>query len=313
MSEIDDLQVFVRTADLGSFSAAARELGISPAVASLAIQRLEQKSQVRLFVRSTRALRLTTEGELFLSHVRESLHHLQLGYQSLRLDEHGFQGPLQLAAPSDLGRHALLSWLQVFKQRFPTLEIRLLICDQWADLYRQPVDLAIRYGVFDDSSLIALPIAPHNRRIFCASPDYLARHGTPHQPQELTQHACLAFMRDHQLYDQWRYEDAGQTQVVTIQPRHTCNDAEIVRRWAVAGEGVAYKSWLDVAEDVRAGRLVWLMPAYSGESVPLSLVCPHRNQLTPVVKALLDLLRQQCDTLAFDYQQRLSALTSPDH
>ncbi|MGP6219051.1 LysR family transcriptional regulator, partial [Pseudomonas paraeruginosa] len=174
MLRYDDLQVFVHTSDSGSLSAAARQLDISPAVASAALKRLESELEVRLFARSTRSLRLTPEGDAFLLHARASLRSLEEGRRLLQGGKDQIAGVLQLSAPSDFGRNLLLPWLDEFQARYPRLSLRLLLGDRVADLYRQPVDVAIRYGAPADSSLVALPLAADNRRVLCAAPAYLA-------------------------------------------------------------------------------------------------------------------------------------------
>ncbi|WP_139291823.1 LysR family transcriptional regulator, partial [Pseudomonas aeruginosa] len=160
MLRYDDLQVFVHTSDSGSLSAAARQLEISPAVASAALKRLESELEVRLFARSTRSLRLTPEGDAFLLHARASLRSLEEGRRLLQGGKDQIAGVLQLSAPSDFGRNLLLPWLDEFQARYPQLSLRLLLGDRVTDLYRQPVDVAIRYGAPADSSLVALPLAP---------------------------------------------------------------------------------------------------------------------------------------------------------
>lgn len=155
MLRYDDLQVFVHTSDSGSLSAAARQLEISPAVASAALKRLESELEVRLFARSTRSLRLTPEGDAFLLHARASLRSLEEGRRLLQGGKDQIAGVLQLSAPSDFGRNLLLPWLDEFQARYPQLSLRLLLGDRVTDLYRQPVDVAIRYGAPADSSLVA--------------------------------------------------------------------------------------------------------------------------------------------------------------
>src|SRR6478752_8315831 len=143
MKALLELEFFVRAADSGSFSAAARSLDLSPAAASAAIKRLETELQVRLFVRSTRSLRLTPDGERFLLHCRVALQALADGEQALRGDGSALRGSLQLSLPSDLGRHAVLPWLDAFLARHPALRLRVQLSDRVADVYREPVDLAL--------------------------------------------------------------------------------------------------------------------------------------------------------------------------
>lgn len=294
MLRLDDLQVFVRTAETGSLSAAARRLECSPAVASAALKRLEAQLQTRLLARSTRSLRLTAEGERFLGHARAALLALEEGRQALEGGRAGIGGVLHLSAPSDFGRNVLLPWLDAFQREHPRLCLRLHLGDRVADLYRQPVDIALRYGEPEDSNLVALPLAPGNRRVLCASPDYLAHHGTPRRVEDLTGHNCLLYLLGDRVHDRWRFVQGRRAQEVTVKGDRVSDDADAVRRWAVAGHGVSYKSWLDVAGDVAAGRLSLLLADHQGEAAPLNLICPHRAQVSPPVRLLHGFLRERC-------------------
>ncbi|ABR81567.1 LysR family transcriptional regulator [Pseudomonas aeruginosa] len=297
MLRYDDLQVFVHTSDSGSLSAAARQLEISPAVASAALKRLESELEVRLFARSTRSLRLTPEGDAFLLHARASLRSLEEGRRLLQGGKDQIAGVLQLSAPSDFGRNLLLPWLDEFQARYPRLSLRLLLGDRVTDLYRQPVDVAIRYGAPADSSLVALPLAPDNRRVLCAAPGYLAERGEPRQPDDLREHNCLLYQLGGRVHDRWAFQRGRRSLTLTVAGDRVCDDADVVRRWALAGKGLVYKSWLDVAEDVRAGRLRLLLPEWQGEATPLNLLCTHRVQLTRPVTLLRGFVRERCDAL----------------
>lgn len=297
MLRFDDLQLFVCTAETGSLSAAARMLDVSPAVASAALKRLEQQLQVRLLARSTRSLRLTPEGELYLVHARLALQSLEEGRQQLVGSQEGIRGALQLSAPSDFGRNTLLAWLDEFQSEHPQLQLRLLLADRVADLFRDPVDIALRYGAPEDSSLVALPVAQSNRRVLCASPAYLARHGAPQTVDDLTRHNCLLYMLHGRVHDRWRFHDGKREIALSVRGDRICDDADVTRRWAVAGQGVVYKSWLDVADDVCEGRLQVLLPDWSGEPTPLYLVCAHRAQLSKAVHLLREFVQLRCQRL----------------
>lgn len=297
MLRIDDLQIFVRTADLGSLSAAARALELSPAVASAALKRLEAELGCRLLVRSTRSLRLTGEGEQYLMHARAALQSLAEGQQLLSGGKAFISGQLQLAAPSDFGRNVLLPWLDEFQRQHPLISLRLLLADRNADLFRQPVDIALRYGTPEDSSLVALPVAAANRRVLCAAPAYLARHGAPRQLNELAEHNCLRFMLAGRVHERWCFHDGRRELVQVVTGDRISDDADVVHRWALAGHGVVYKSWLDVAQDVQAGRLTVLLPALLGEPAPLNLICAHRAHLGETLRLLRELLVERCRVL----------------
>ena len=297
MKTLQDLELFVRTAELGSLSAAARRLELTPAAASAALKRLEAALQAPLFVRSTRSLRLTAEGEVFVQHCRQALELLAEGRAAVTSGRAVVRGVLQLSLPSDLGRNVLLPWLDAFQQHHPAVALRLQLSDRLADVYRQPVDLTIRYGTLPDSSLVALPLVPGNRRVLCASPDYLARAGAPASPAELVGHNCLCFMLGEAVHDRWRFFRDGQEQSVAVRGDRVSDDGDVVRRWALAGHGLAYKSRLDVHADLQAGRLVAVCADWQGELAPLNLLCADRRQLSPAVQQLRDFLTPRLTAL----------------
>ncbi|MEJ1227348.1 MULTISPECIES: LysR family transcriptional regulator [unclassified Pseudomonas] len=301
MLRFDDLQLFVRAADLGSLSAAARVMDLSAAVASAALKRIEQHLGARLLARSTRSLRLTAEGESFLEYARAALSSLDEGRRLLTSGQDRVSGVLQLSAPSDLGRNLLLPWLDEFQGEHPGLTVRLLLGDRIADLFKQPVDIALRYGEPEDSSLVALAVAADNRRVLCAAPDYLARHGEPRQLEQLAQHNCLLYMLGTRVHDRWCFHDGKREVSLTVSGDRFSDDADVVRRWAVAGAGIAYKSWLDVSTDVLAGRLKILLPHLQCERAPLNLLCAHRAQLSKPINLLREMLQARCGHLTAQF------------
>ena len=282
MLRITDLELFVRSSALGSFTAAAHEADLLPGQVAAAIKRLERDLDVRLFARTTRSLRLTAEGELYLPTALSVLESLRQGRDNLHGARSTLRGVLQVSAPSDLGRIILLPWLSAFRREHPELTLRFHLSDQVADLFRDPVDVAIRYGLNEEANYIALPLAPWNRRVLVASPDYLAHHGRPQTLDDLQQHACLLYLQLGRTYDKWRL---GNRTVQVSGPLFS-DDADVVRRWALLGEGIAYKSWLDVSANVASGELEVLLPEHPGELTPVTLVCPHRKQLSPAVSQL---------------------------
>ncbi|EML2223688.1 LysR family transcriptional regulator [Klebsiella aerogenes] len=171
MFRLEDLTLFVRAAALGSFSEAAREAGQQPAQVSAAIKRLETTLNIRLFARSTRSLRLTPEGETWLPYATQMLDTLQAGLQKIQTPGDEVRGTLQIAVPSDLGRNLLLKVFCAFRERHPALRLRLHFSDHLTDVFKDPVDVAFRYGYHEDASFISLPVAPENRLVRLL-PDY---------------------------------------------------------------------------------------------------------------------------------------------
>ena len=288
-----DLLLFARTADTLSITASANQLEMTPAAASAALKRLEKQLETTLFVRSTRQLRLTAEGERFLVYCRQALDNLEAGKASLTEMRGEIAGELRLSVPSDLGRNLILPWLDEAMGHYPDLSLQLNIGDNLSDFYLDRIDVALRYGELEDSSAIAFPIVEVERILF-ASPDYLSQRGTPQTPEDLKDHNCLLYRLGNRVFDLWQLADDNNQYQVQVQSNRVSNDAEVVRRWALNGKGIGFKSNLDLQPDLLAGRLVQVLPGYRSESVPLCLVCPSRKQVTPAVLMLRDRLREHC-------------------
>ncbi|ELY5813917.1 LysR family transcriptional regulator [Cronobacter turicensis] len=311
MIRLEDVTLFVRSAALGSFSSAAREADILPGQVSAAVNRLERDLNKRLFARSTRSLRLTAEGEAWLPYAQEMLNILQAGAERLQGGDNEVQGELKIAVPSDIGRNVLLPVITAFCEKHPKVSLRIFMSDNVSDVFRDPVDVAIRYGVLENSSYVALPLAEDNRRVLTASPAYLEKHGRPQTLDDLVLHHCLLYTLNGHVYDKWSFPENGVKRQLTVSSRMLCDDADLARRWAVAGMGIAYKSWIDVSADVLAGRLEVLLPEQPGEAVPLNLICPHRKQFSPAIRELHGLLRDHLTSLTALMRAHLHASVKP--
>ncbi|MDN4501121.1 LysR family transcriptional regulator [Alteromonadaceae bacterium BrNp21-10] len=291
-----DLALFIHTADSGSITRAAEQLDITTAAASAALKRLEKQLQTPLFIRSTRQLRITAEGERFLVYCRKALNNLQAGKESMQALTGKIAGELRISAPSDLGRNMLLDWMDEIMLQHPDLSINLLLGDSIADFYEDKVDLAIRYGNQEDSSMIALKLATIDR-VLCASPSYLAKFGMPTKPQDLLQHNCLLFQLNSRTNDLWELVSTQPTSAeiikIKVSSNRTANDGDAVRRWAIAGKGIAFKSRLDMSDDLQAGKVVRVLPEYRSPSIDLNLMTPTRRQVTPAVLLLRDRLKEK--------------------
>lgn len=298
MKALQDLEIFVRTVDSGSLSATARSLDLTPAAASAALKRLEEELQAPLFVRSTRSLRLTREGEVFLAHCRPALAALRDAQLELASGRQQASGVLQLAAPSDFGRNLLLPWLEEFQQLHPGIQYRLHLSDRVTNVYSDLVDAAFRQGEPPESSMLALPVHLTNRRVLCASPAYLKARGTPATPQAVAAHSCLCFMLGEDVYDRWKFWRDGEEVTVRAGGGNVANDGDVVRLWALAGRGIIYKSRLDVTADLAAGRLVALCTDWQTEASPMYMVLPGRRQLTPGLRLLREFIEGRCAALA---------------
>ncbi|WP_235577761.1 LysR family transcriptional regulator [Rhodanobacter sp. Root561] len=310
MIRLDDIQIFVQAVEAQSFSEAARQLNIAPGLASAAVQRLEKALDTRLFVRSTRSMQLSTEGERYLPHARAMLEAQSQGQRALASGQDTLSGSLRLSVPSDFGRNLLLSWLDEFQHLHPALSLHVRMSDRAAALTREPLDAVVRYGALSDSSLVAIPLVDNNRRALCAAPAYLERAGTPASVDDLRQHNCLRFVWSEQLHERWLFTLPGGNKTVSVSGNRISDDADTVRRWAVAGEGIVYKSRLDLIPDLRAGRLVEIFPPDHCEPSPLNLICADRSRLTPTITQLKTFLQARCAGLLDDYWRHVAASTA---
>ncbi len=286
-----DLELFIRIADNQSITLAAQQLDITAAAASAALKRLEKQLNVQLFIRSTRQLRITAEGERFLLHSRQVINALNEGLQSLNSIKDEISGELRLSVPSDLGRNILLPWIDEMMDSHSRLSVQLNVSDTLADFYQDRVDLVLRYGQPQDSSLVAFSIAKINR-ITCASPAYLKLFGTPKVPQDLLNHNCLIYRLGNRVYDNWEFQQKNRLCKIQVSSNRVCNDGDIVRRWVTAGRGIAYKSQLDMSTDLKLGHAVEILSPYKTQT-ELFMVCPNRKSVTPAVLALRDMLRSK--------------------
>ncbi|GLS84260.1 LysR family transcriptional regulator [Paraferrimonas haliotis] len=291
-----DLALFVQTADSGSITRAAQQLDLTTATASAAIKRLEKQLGTALFIRSTRQLRLSAEGERFLMYCRKALANLDEGFNAINALEGKVAGELRISVPSDLGRNLFLSWMDEIMEAHPDLSISLVIGDSLADFYQDRIDLAIRYGQLQDSNMVAFKLANIDR-ILCAAPSYVARFGMPTHPNELLQHNCLLFEVNERRFDLWElHQDVGgrvERFKVKVMGNRSANDADVVHRWAVSGKGIAFKARLDMLSDLRDGKVVRLLSNYYAPAVDLHLMSPSRKQVTPAVLLLRDILREK--------------------
>lgn len=306
---LDDMRLFAAVAELASFSAAARRLDLTPAAVSAAIKRIEATLKARLVERSTRAVRLTAEGEQVAQTCRAMLSQWQ-GLQAALARPGDVDGEVHLAAPADTTYRLLSPWLAPWRAKRPGLRLHLHVSDRLHDLRREAVDIAIRYRPLADSSLVARPLC-HGASVLVASPAYLARHGTPKQPADLLQHRCLTLQIGGRPYRDWplrrrRARRAGGVEVVRVDGA-LCGDGALAHAWALEGQGIAFKALCDVLDSLEAGRLVQVLPEHLGPELPVHAVLPSREFVPPRVRAVLEELVGRFAAL----QTRMDAWRAP--
>jgi DNA-binding transcriptional LysR family regulator len=290
---LQDLELCLRIAERGNMSEAGRELGLTTAAVSAAVKRLELALGVNLFDRTTRSMRLSAAGEIFIPHLQHVLDGLDVAESELRNLQTQVSGEIRLSIPSDLGRNLLLELLDSYQVLHPRVKFIVHISDSVQDLYREGLDLVIRYGEQKDSGLIAQKLCD-NRRVLAASPSYIARIGQPATIEDLADHNCILFYRNDSPYSKWLFEVNGREQAVQVNGNRYANDGELVKRWALAGQGIVYKSRLDVTRELEEGSLVELLSGqYLGQQAPLYAVYKERRYQAYRITQFLSYLRQQ--------------------
>jgi DNA-binding transcriptional LysR family regulator len=291
--DLGDLQLFLRVLDHGSISAAARRLDVSVAVASQRIKRIERRLGVRLLNRTTRHLQPTPEGAMLAEHARTLVEELDAVTSSLSTNARTIAGTLRVTVPASFGRMYVSPLLPQFMEKHPRLRLHIDLSDQLRDMVAEGFDLAIRVGTLYDSGLVATRLAP-NRRILCASPSYLKKHGVPRKPEELTEHECLLLSVGRSAADVWRLRGVdGQNADVHVHGRIKSNFGEVIRDAALGGMGIALHSTWHIAQDLRAGRLKHVLPEYELPESGIYGLMPERRMVMPRVRAFVELLKQE--------------------
>ncbi|MEH6419629.1 LysR family transcriptional regulator [Pseudomonas sp. CGJS7] len=292
MDRIADLTLFLRVLDLGSISAAARSLDLSVAVASQRLKRLERDLGVRLLHRTTRQLHATAEGMALAERGRALIEELEGLTSDLRQSGSQPSGVLRVTTSASFGRMYISPLLPEFQRRYPAVRLSVNLNDERLDLIASGMDLAIRIGPLDDSSLVARKLAD-NRRVLAASPEYLRRHGAPRVPEDLTDHECLLLVGTQGRMEYWRVVDeAGHQSTVRVNGRLESNFGEVLRDAALAGLGIAHFSAWHVHEDLRAGRLVEVLPGYRLPDTAINAVMPQRRFVPLRVRAFVDFVAE---------------------
>lgn len=289
MDSLSDLTVFTRIVDLSSLSAAGRDLGLSPAVVSKRLKRLEDRLGVRLVNRTTRRLHPTEDGEAFYARCVAILAQVEAAEAAVSSRRETLRGTLRVATPASFGRKHVAPAIADFRARYPQIRISLHLSDQMVDLVEEGLDLAIRIADLADSAQIARRLAD-NRRVVCAAPAYIARFGAPRHPRDLADHACLVLRYPGSPQLVWRLSGPDGDHAVPIGGPLETNNGEVITEWLRAGLGLALRSTWDVGEDLKSGRLVPVLAGYAPATVGIHAVMPRGSAPTPRVRAFVDFL-----------------------
>jgi DNA-binding transcriptional LysR family regulator len=284
-----EMEAFVRSVELGGFSAAARELKLTPSALSKLVSRLERTLRVRLLRRTTRKLSPTPEGELFLARCRTILAEIDDAETEIGRSRDRPRGKLRMHVGVGFAMHQVVPALPRFFERHPEVQVDLLIEDRNIELAREGVDISVRPGPATDTSVVARKLFDFER-IVCASPAYLARHGAPDAPEALARHDCMV-ISSYPSRSQWPFETPSGRRVIEIAPSTRVNNADGLLQLALMGLGIVRLNEFIVAEALRSGRLVRVLAdQHCAEAVPMLAFYPHERHRLPRVAAMLDFL-----------------------
>lgn len=291
MSYLDNIRTFVRVYELGSMSAAGRDLRISPAVTSSRIAQLEDHLGVRLFQRTTRNLTPTEQGKAFYTGACDVLETVEVAEAQVTSITENPRGSLYVAAPLGIGRRLIAPQVPDFLKEYPQVSVRLRLSDRKVDLTTEGLDLAFFLGQPEDSTLRIRKIADVER-VLCAAPEYIAARGNPPSGAELISesHECLNLRFPGATEFQWRLITADGPKRFRVSGRYEADDGEVLTDWALAGQGIVLKPKFEIADHLVAGRLVPVAQDTPPEPVQMACLYTHRKGQDPKTRLFMDFM-----------------------
>jgi DNA-binding transcriptional LysR family regulator len=285
LDDITELRTFVRIVGAGSLSAAGREMGLALSVVSKRLAMLERRTEMRLIARSTRHLALTEEGQALYDRAQRILAEVDEAELELTHGRVEPQGVLRVSAPVALGRAHVSPVCRDLVRAYPKVSVDLTLTDRLVELIDEGMDVVVRIGAPKDSGLVMRKLVD-NHRIVVGAPDYLERRGAPMAPAELEDHDCLQYRG---VGTRWRLVGpSGEVAEIRAGSRLRSDNGEVAHDWALAGCGLILKSWIDVEPDLRARRLVQVLPEWRSDPAPVCALFPSGRQLPTRVRLFLD-------------------------
>ena len=286
MANWEGVTEFVAVVKTLSFTAAAKKSGTSVARVSRRVAALEERLGVKLLHRTTRKVSLTEAGQLYFDHCRALVDGLELAELTVTRMQSSPHGLVKLTAPTIYGEKHLTPLLIKFLERYPQVDLDLILTNQKLDLIDSGIDLAIRLGKLDDSNLTVRRLAGRHLYV-CASPSYLEHHGTPYTLSELNDHQCLVGTLDH-----WRFKENGRSRSLHVSGRFKCNSGSILREAAKRGLGLVQLPDYYVKQDLKEGILIEVLSAYRSDPEGIWALYPKNRNLSPKIRLLIDFLAQ---------------------
>lgn len=301
MSYLDNIQTFVRVYELGSMSAAARDMRISAAVTSARISQLEQHLGVRLFQRTTRSLTATEQGQAFYGGACEVLEAVVSAETQIINITDNPKGSLYVAAPLGVGRRLIAPHVPEFLALYPDISMRLRLTDRKVDLTTEGLDLAFFLGQPEDSNLRIRKIADVTR-ILCASPSYIQEHGNPANGDDLIagHHECLNLRYPGAAEFQWRLMTDEGPKRFRVRGRYESDDGDVLTDWALSGNGIAMKPLFEVSDHIKAGRLVPIAVDTPPEPIQMACLFTHRRGQDPKSRLFMEFMNDRISAVVRD-------------
>jgi len=289
MSYLDNVRTFVRVYELGSMSAAGRDLRISPALTSSRISQLEDKLSVRLFRRTTRSLTPTEQGKAFYGGACEILESVEAAEAQVVNITDNPKGSLYVAAPLGVGRRLIAPQVPAFLEKYPEVNIRLRLTDRKVDLTTEGLDLSFFLGQPEDSTLRIRKIADVER-VLCASPEYVEERGMPQTGADLVgcAHECLNLRFPGATEFQWPLLSGGTVKKFSVTGRYESDDGDVLTDWALAGHGITMKPVFEVANHLVNGRLIAVATQTPPEPIQMACLFTHRRRQDPKARLFMD-------------------------
>jgi len=290
MTDSADLRFLLAIQENGSLVATARALGLTPSAVSQRLQQLEKKLGARLVDRTARSLRFTQEGALLCERGAELIRQLDALSEDLQTRQGGLVGTLKINAPLGFGRRYIAPVISDFQQEHPDVDIELMLSDAPLTEAAERFDVVIHIGALQVSNLVGYAIAP-NARLLCASPAFIKRHGLPETPDDLAALPCIVLRENKEDVSLWHFSKGRTSRSVRVQAKLICNDGDVIRRWACEGRGAILRSEWDVAEDLRAGRLVRLLPGWKAPDANVIALTHNRAGLPQRTRHFMQFLQ----------------------
>ena len=288
--DFNEAAVFVKEVQAGSFSAAARQLGLPTSTVSTRVSRLEKRLGITLLQRTTRRLHLTEAGTAYYHHASLGLGYMLEAEAAIDEARQQPQGKLKVTTPADLGDGLLAALIERTQREYPALEMELRLTDRYVDLVAEGVDVAIRTGELRDSTLVAKSLGTIRWALF-ASRDYLARSQPLDEPQHLHAHHCLQFTPMGR--DAWDLRNGHNSITIPLTGQTLANSISVVRAMVLNGQGVALLPTFTCKPELVTGDLVWVLPDWQGKPDPVHLVYPRQRFMPPKLRAFIELAQAE--------------------